>query len=376
MDILHLIEFIFTVIVGYTLSAMALPRISLVSFRRRLFDQIDGRKLHTAHIPRLGGIAFFPCITITVSLAIIFHNLWMDSNMLDMNLTNRLLSVFCCLFLLYLTGMMDDLISVRYRSKFMVQIVCGVLLVTSGLCLDNLHGLFGIGAIPYYIGAPFTVFIIVYILNAINLIDGIDGLASGLSIIAFFAFGCMFIRLQWWMYAFIAFASFGVLLPFFYKNVYGNVQRGRKIFMGDTGSLTIGMLLAVMAIRLSMSDPVKESVFPGAIVIAFSFLIVPMLDVVRVVLHRWRSRKPLFLPDKNHIHHKFIALGMSQRQAMAGIICIAFTFAVVNVFLIHYLSTTLLFLLDVAVWTMLHCYITIKINRKNRLENKLYRNKI
>ena len=376
MDILHLIEFIFTVIVGYTLSAMALPRISLVSFRRRLFDQIDGRKLHTAHIPRLGGIAFFPCITITVSLAIIFHNLWMDSNMLDMNLTNRLLSVFCCLFLLYLTGMMDDLISVRYRSKFMVQIVCGVLLVTSGLCLDNLHGLFGIGAIPYYIGAPFTVFIIVYILNAINLIDGIDGLASGLSIIAFFAFGCMFIRLQWWMYAFIAFASFGVLLPFFYKNVYGNVQRGRKIFMGDTGSLTIGMLLAVMAIRLSMSDPVKESVFPGAIVIAFSFLIVPMLDVVRVVLHRWRSRKPLFLPDKNHIHHMFIALGMSQRQAMAGIICIAFTFAVVNVFLIHYLSTTLLFLLDVAVWTMLHCYITIKINRKNRLENKLYRNKI
>ena len=151
MDILHLIEFIFTVIVGYTLSAMALPRISLVSFRRRLFDQIDGRKLHTAHIPRLGGIAFFPCITITVSLAIIFHNLWMDSNMLDMNLTNRLLSVFCCLFLLYLTGMMDDLISVRYRSKFMVQIVCGVLLVTSGLCLDNLHGLFGIETIPYYI---------------------------------------------------------------------------------------------------------------------------------------------------------------------------------------------------------------------------------
>lgn len=367
MDILHLIEFIFTVIVGYTLSAMALPRISLVSFRRRLFDQIDGRKQHTGHIPRLGGVAFFPCITITVSLAIIFHNLWMDSNMLDMNLTNRLLSVFCCLFLLYLTGMMDDLISVRYRSKFMVQIVCGVLLVTSGLCLDNLHGLFGIGAIPYYIGAPFTVFIIVYILNAINLIDGIDGLASGLSIIAFFAFGCMFIRLQWWMYAFIAFASFGVLLPFFYKNVYGNVQRGRKIFMGDTGSLTIGMLLAVMAIRLSMSDPVKESIFPGTVVIAFSFLIVPMLDVVRVVLHRWRSRKPLFLPDKNHIHHKFIALGMSQRQAMAGIISIAFAFAVVNVSLIRYLSTTLLFLLDVAVWTVLHCYITVRINRKNQL---------
>lgn len=91
-----------------------------------------------------------------------------------------------------------------------------------------------------------------------------------------------------------------------------------------------------------------------------------MLDVVRVVLHRWRSRKPLFLPDRNHIHHKFIALGMSQRKALVGIIGIALAFAVVNVFLVHYLSTTVLFVLDVAAWTVLHCYITMKINRKGK----------
>lgn len=188
-----------------------------------------------------------------------------------MDLTNRLLSMLCCLFILYLIGMMDDLIGVRYRSKFVVQILCGILLVISGLCFDNLYGLFGIYVIPYYIGVPFTVFVIVYILNAINLIDGIDGLASGLSIISFLAFSCMFIHLQWWMYAFISLAAFSVLLPFFYYNVYGKIYRGRKIFMGDTGSLTIGMLLAVMVIRLSMSDPVKESAFPGSIVIAFSF---------------------------------------------------------------------------------------------------------
>ena len=95
---------------------MVLPRISLVSFRRRLFDSVDERKLHTAHIPRLGGIAFFPCITVTVSLAIIGYNLWQGYNILDMDLTNRLLSMLCCLFILYLIGMMDDLIGVRYRS--------------------------------------------------------------------------------------------------------------------------------------------------------------------------------------------------------------------------------------------------------------------
>lgn len=368
MNFIHIIEILFTVIAGWAMNAIVLPRISLVSFRRRLFDSVDGRKIHTAHIPRLGGIGFFPCITVTVALTIIFHNLGQSCNMLDMDLTNRLLSMLCCLFALFLMGMMDDLIGVRYRSKFMVQILCGILLVTSGICFDNLYGLLGINAVPYYIGAPFTVFVIVYILNAINLIDGIDGLASGLSIIAFFAFGCMFVRLQWWMYAFICFASFGVLLPFFYVNVYGNVRRGRKIFMGDTGSLTIGMLLAVMAIRLSMSDPVKENVFPGAIVIAFSFLIVPMLDVIRVVIHRLRCGKSPFLPDKNHIHHKFIAMGMPQHRAMACIIGIAFTFAVVNVFLIHYLSTTSLFLLDVAAWTTMHCYITVRINRKSKSE--------
>lgn len=129
MDILHFIEFAFIVIVGWTLSAMVLPRISLVSFRRRLFDSVDERKLHTAHIPRLGGIAFFPCITVTVSLAIIGYNLWQGYNILDMDLTNRLLSMLCCLFILYLIGMMDDLIGVRYRSKFVVQILCGILLV-------------------------------------------------------------------------------------------------------------------------------------------------------------------------------------------------------------------------------------------------------
>ena len=288
MDILHFIEFAFIVIVGWTLSAMVLPRISLVSFRRRLFDSVDERKLHTAHIPRLGGIAFFPCITVTVSLAIIGYNLWQGYNILDMDLTNRLLSMLCCLFILYLIGMMDDLIGVRYRSKF------------------------------------------VYILNAINLIDGIDGLASGLSIISFLAFSCMFIHLQWWMYAFISLAAFSVLLPFFYYNVYGKIYRGRKIFMGDTGSLTIGMLLAVMVIRLSMSDPVKESAFPGSIVIAFSFLIVPMFDVIRVVIHRLRNGKNPFLPDRNHIHHKFIALGMSQRKAMVSIIIMAAFFALGN----------------------------------------------
>lgn len=373
MSLIHFIEIILLFAMGWCLSATVLPKISLVSFRRRLFDQVDSRKIHNAPIPRLGGIAFFPCISIAVSLGVVFHNLFTDSNILDLDLTSRLLTLFSTLFLLYLMGMMDDLIGVRYRGKFFIQILCSILLVASGIYFDTLYGLFGIHEIPAWIGMPFTVFIIVFILNAINLIDGIDGLASGLSIIAFLAFGCMFIRLAWWLYAFLAFSALGVLIPFFYYNVFGKVRRGRKIFMGDTGSLTIGLLLATMAVRLSMSDPVKEALFPGAIVIAFSFLIVPMLDVVRVVIHRLRSGKSPFLPDKNHIHHKFMAMGMQQHRAMVSILCIASFFALTNVIAIHYISVTALFLADAAVWTLFHICITSRINKikKNQQSRSL-----
>lgn len=367
MDVFRSIEILFTIIVGWTMAAFVLPRISLVSFRRRLFDSVDERKVHSSPIPRFGGIAFFPCITTAVSLTIIGHNLWMGNNMLDLDLTNRLLSICCGLFLLYLVGIMDDLVGVRYPSKFIVQIICGSLLVASGLCFDSLYGLFGIYTLPHYIGIPLTIFAIVFILNAINLIDGIDGLASGLSIIAFFIFGCMFVRLQWWMYAFVCFASFGVLLPFFYRNVFGSAERGRKLFMGDTGSLTMGLLLAVMVIRLSMYDPMKESIFPNAIIVALSLLIVPLFDVVRVVLHRLRFGKNPFLPDKNHIHHKFISLGLSQHWAMVVIICINITFAAANIALAHRMSVTALFLFDVTVWTALHICLTAEINRRNKL---------
>ncbi len=362
----YFLEIILTALAGCLFSMLILPKISLVSFRRRLFDQVNARKIHTDRIPRLGGIAFFPCITVAVSLTIVCHNLCAGCNLLTTELTTRLLATFSGLFMLYLMGMMDDLIGMRYRSKFVIQIFSGALLVISGLYFDNLYGLFGIYEIPSWIGMPFTLLIIVYILNAVNLIDGIDGLASGLSIMAFLAFGCMFACLHWWMYAFISFTAFGVLIPFFYYNVFGQVRRGRKIFMGDTGSLTIGMLLAVLAIRLSMYDSVKESLFPGSIVMAFSFLMVPMLDVVRVMLHRLRNGKPVFSPDKNHIHHKFMALGMSQRRAMLCIVGIAVAYIAFNIGAVHYLSVTALFLLDTVSWTVMHFCITGKILENNR----------
>lgn len=362
----YYIEILLACILGMLLGRIVIPQIYLIAFRCRLFDYIDSRKMHQARTPRLGGIAFFPCIFISVSLIVIFHYLITGYDLFGREFTPvRMLTLFTCLFVIYLLGVTDDLIKVKYRSKLSVQILCALLMVCSGCYFNNLCGLFGISEISYWVGIPLSVFVCVYMMNAFNFIDGIDGLASALAIIAFTAFGIMFAVLQWWMYAFIAFASVGTLLLFFYFNVIGKSNE-RKIFMGDTGSLTIGFLLTILFIRLSIYNPDKNEIIPHSFFIAFSFLIVPLFDVARVVLHRLRQRKSPFLPDRNHIHHKFIAMGFTPRQTLFRIIGIALGFICLNIISVQFLSITGLMLLDVSMWTMMHIFITRRINYSKR----------
>ena len=368
MNYVQVLGITFVILLGLAMNAIVLPQILLVSFRRRLFDVVDDRKIHSGLVPRFGGFAFFPCITVTVSLAIVGQNMWFGRNVLDMAVTNHWLSTCSSLFLLYLVGVMDDLVGVRYRSKFIAQAIAGLILAASGIWFNNLDGFLGIHELPIYVGVPLTAFAVVFILNAINMIDGIDGLASGLSIIAFIVMGCVFARLHWWVCAYVCFATFGTLLPFFFRNVFGDASRGRKLFMGDTGSLTIGMLLAVMVIRLSMFDAVKERIFPESIVVAFSLLLVPVFDVLRVTLHRLRCGKNPFVADKNHIHHKFLALGMHQHVALVIILGIAMAFIAMNMLLLPILSITTIFFIDLAVWTLMHMGLTMAINKKNKLK--------
>ena len=368
MNYVQVLGITFVILLGLAMNAIVLPQILLVSFRRRLFDVVDDRKIHSGLVPRFGGFAFFPCITVTVSLAIVGQNMWFGRNVLDMAVTNHWLSTCSSLFLLYLVGVMDDLVGVRYRSKFIAQAIAGLILAASGIWFNNLYGFLGIHELPIYVGVPLTVFAVVFILNAINMIDGIDGLASGLSIIAFIVMGCVFACLHWWVCAYVCFATFGTLLPFFFRNVFGDASRGRKLFMGDTGSLTIGMLLAVMVIRLSMFDAVKERIFPESIVVAFSLLLVPVFDVLRVTLHRLRCGKNPFVADKNHIHHKFLALGMHQHVVLVIILGIAMAFIAMNMLLLPILSITTIFFIDLAVWTLMHMGLTMAINKKTKLK--------
>jgi glycosyltransferase, group 4 family len=347
-------------------AGVLIPQILLISFRRNLFDMPDGRKIHQSAIPRLGGIAFKPVVFFSVALLLGVCQLLGYGDMLG-GIASESCSLafgFCSIMVLYLVGMADDLIGIRYRAKFVVQIACGLMVIAGGLWLDNLHGLFLIYNIPAWVGWPVTVLAVVFIINAINLIDGIDGLASGLCGVAMLFYGMIFLMAHEYIYAMLAFATLGVLVPFFYYNVFGDVNRGKKIFMGDTGSLTIGMMLCILSLRVCRCFPDDTSAsLPNVFVLAYSPLIIPCFDVVRVYLHRVRNGKNPFLPDKNHIHHKLLAIGMRQRTAMITIVSVSVLFTLCNILLSTYVSVTPLLLADILVWTAANIWLTRKIQK-------------
>ena len=353
------------------LGRIIIPNILLVSFRKRLFDAPDPRKIHHNLVPRLGGVSFFPvvlfCVCLFISLRLLYGA---DTGILFPGHTTTELLLFASgLTLLYIVGVADDLVGVRYRKKFLVQLLSALMLPLSGLYINNFYGLFGIYAVSPLFGIPLTLLLVVFITNAINLIDGIDGLASGLSMVALAVFGALFVYTGLWVYGLVSFVTIGVLIPFFSYNVFGSIDRGRKIFMGDTGSLTLGFILSFFVIKYSMYDPaVRIMPMSSPVLVSFSVLMVPCLDVVRVVLRRARNHKPLFMPDKSHIHHKFLAMGFSPRSAMISIQVMSACFCAFTMAAIHFLNNTVVFIIDVLAWTLLNVWFDKIITKKSKLQ--------
>ena len=361
ITLLLLSGFLFSVLFGMVI----IPRILVISHKKRLYDVPDSRKVHTTPVPRLGGLSFFPVILMSMFLVIGFRlYFWdMDSSSLSFNMLYEYLFLFVGMTLLYLVGVCDDLVGVGYRYKFAVQIVSALLLVLSGNWFGSL---FGVYSVPAWVGIPVTVFIVVYITNAINLIDGIDGLASGLCSIALSVLSVIFfIRMQY-VYALLAICTLGVLMPFWCYNVFGNANRGHKLFMGDAGSLTLGYVIGFLIIHQCVSNQVSPELPNPYMVIAFSTVLVPLLDVIRVVLHRLRNHRNPFLPDKNHFHHKLLRTGMRVRMVMVTILCVSVFFIVLNVLLAMKVNATYLLLLNLVLWSILHLTINRFITRHHK----------
>ena len=355
---------------GFVLSGLLgliiLPNILFVSHKKHLFDMPDARKVHTAPVPRLGGLAFLPVILVTVFLIMgiyLFVTDFQNTPSL-VRFFQMLMFLFAGMTLLYLVGEADDLVGVGYRYKFLVQTVAAALIVLSGNWLGSFAGLFGIENVPAWIGMPVTILAIIYITNAINLIDGIDGLASGLSIISLLTLTVLLLMNSSFSYTLFAVATLGIVLVFWFYNVFGNAMKGHKLFMGDTGSLTLGYILSFLTIHLSQDISGEHGKWQ--MIVAFSSLLVPMFDVVRVSLHRIRKGRSPFLPDKNHIHHKLIRAGMKKTgHVLVTILGIDLFFIAFNALLADRINITLLLLCDIAIYTAMHLVINRFIRKNN-----------
>ena len=343
-------------------AGVLIPQILLIAFRKSLFDVPDERKIHKALVPRLGGMAFAPVILFTSAL-LLGATLVVGNKTYLVELLGEIEQIaflICAVTMLYLVGLADDLVGVKYRAKFIVQILCAVMFIASGVYLQHFCGVAFCNEIHPIIGSLFTLLVIVFVINAINLIDGVDGLASGLSGVALLFYGIMFFMLGEYIYAVLAFSTLGALVQFFYYNVFGKAEHQKKIFMGDTGALTIGIVLSFLALKLCSHDRVEiNNINP--LVMAAAPLILPCFDVVRVFMGRIRRGNNPFLPDKTHINHKLMAIGMSTRLTMITIIIISILFTTLNIVLSPYLNANLLLLLDVVVWVLFNMWLSRKI---------------
>jgi len=285
-----------SMILGFSIAIFAIPPILRVARKRKLFDFIDERKIHSAAIPSFGGVAIFLGFILTTIVTT--HN--------QTFITFKY--IIAAVIILFFTGLKDDLVTILARKKFYLQIVAVLILIILGdIRLTYGHGFLGIYEINYFFSVVFTLFVMLSIINAFNFIDGIDGLAAGLGIVASLFFGIWFYIAEYNQYAIMSFALAGSLGGFFLYNVFGGKN---KLFMGDTGSLITGLIISVLAIQFNEFNVNKSLVWSinAAPSVSFAVVMVPLIDTLRVITIRLLNNRSPFSPDKNHIHHRILAI--------------------------------------------------------------------
>lgn len=338
---------------GVTVGVM--PLLLKLCKRKGIYDLPNERKVHHNKIPRLGGTLFTPAMLIGVSGAVVALNIFDQG--IDIPVTLKTMLIVIGMFLLYLIGMLDDLLGLRASVKFMIQIVVSFFLPFCGLYIHNLYGLFGLYELPIWVAYPFTVFVSILIVNAINLIDGIDGLASSLSLIAIVLFGVLYYQHQIAFYTLYCAGLAGAIIAFLLYNLFGSVERSTKTFMGDTGSLTLGYAIAFLAISYFKSPTFigfeASAHSPLPLIVPYTLVLVPCFDSIRVAIVRLLHHKPMFHPDKTHIHHKCLQAGFTMHQSLALILTLQLLFCAINAaFLYAEASATIIIATDVALFSL------------------------
>jgi len=335
---------------AFLITFVVIPSIVKVSEQKGLYDKPNHRTSHVGNIPTLGGAAVFIGLILTIS---IFSGPGID---------HELKYIIGALLILFFIGIKDDVLIIDSKKKLAAQIIAAAILpLLADIRITSFYNLMGINEIPYFLSIVFTVFVIVVIINGFNLIDGIDGLASGVGILVSAVFAIWFFLSGYVSYGMMALALTGSLTAFFYFNVFG---KKNKIFLGDTGSLIIGMIIAVFVIRfleynLVSGDNLKIYSSP---IVAFGILIVPLFDTLRVFIIRVIQKKSPFHADKQHVHHRLLELGNSHIESSLIIIGVNLFF-ILLCFILQDIGCFRLFLLIMLLATVLS-YIPVWLVNK------------
>ncbi|MDR2207338.1 MAG: undecaprenyl/decaprenyl-phosphate alpha-N-acetylglucosaminyl 1-phosphate transferase [Flavobacteriaceae bacterium] len=316
-------------LISFLITFISIPTIIQVSKRKNLMDEPSDRSSHIRKIPNLGGIAIF--FSIGVCASIFAYELF-----------DLYKFLFASLVILLYIGVMDDILMIKAYKKLFAQILVSALIVIgSDVRIRDLFGIFGIHELNYFISVAFSIFTFVILINAFNLIDGIDGLAGTYSVLCSALFGGSYFYLGEYNYPLVVFSAIivGSVLAFLYYNL--SKHRRVKIFMGDTGSMILGFLLAFTAINF-IDIFIEKKIFgvpmyhlKSAPVIAVAILILPIIDTLNVILIRLFQKKSPFKADKNHIHHRLLSLDLSHKKSTMYIISYYLFMILITYFLRH-----------------------------------------
>lgn len=294
---------------AFLINLILIPVTLRLAHRFKWYDLPDKRKIHTGLIPRLGGPGLFLSFTAASLLtpAVISA---LTRGRIAAALQPRFAALFTGVFLIHAVGLYDDFKNLKALPKFILQLLAAAIVASGGFLISSFTlpylGTVSLGLAGY----PVTVIWLVGIANSINLIDGMDGLAGGISAFGALSMGVIALIQGAPQTAILTLALFGALLAFLIFNF-----PPAKIFMGDSGSLFLGLCLAALPLAGGIS---KASAF-GSLIVPITVLTVPILDTATAILRRIRKRRPIISPDKEHVHHKLLALGLTERQILAVI---------------------------------------------------------
>tara|TARA_B110001469_G_scaffold121344_1_gene130728 strand:+ start:384 stop:1430 length:1047 start_codon:yes stop_codon:yes gene_type:complete len=292
------LNIIFSLITAFLITYVAIPKVIFFAEKLRLLDEAGVRASHKGSVPVFGGIAIFSGIIFSLLF-------WADD---IENIQYLLVSILIVFFV----GVIDDLLVLSPFKKIVGQVIATLIIIFLGdLQINNMHGVLGVYDLPTWTGTLFTIFVVIVITNGFNLIDGVDGLAAGIGVISSFSFGVIALLMDQSDMAIVAFTLVGALLGFLRYNFFP-----AKIFMGDTGSLVVGIILSILAINSIRYGLVTETIkLPNkGPLLAIAILAIPLFDSLRVFVARIiKGRHPLSA-GRGHIHHALLNLGFGHNK--------------------------------------------------------------